>query len=49
MENMSEIMALSEMKDSSLWKLDKFYGTNFIRWKDKIRWMLAALKNCLCS
>ena len=44
MEKMSETMALSAMNDGAFWKLDKFDGTNFMPWKDKIRWMLTTLK-----
>ncbi|XP_070672536.1 uncharacterized protein [Malus domestica] len=43
MEKMSETMALSAMNDGAFWNLDKFDGTNFMRWKDNIRWMLMAL------
>ena len=38
------VMATFEMINQDFVKLDKFDGTNFTRWKDKLKFLLTALK-----
>ena len=42
MENKSDNMAL-KIINQDVYKLDKFDGSNFTRWKDKMRFMLTVL------
>ena len=43
MEGTSDVSAL-KMLNHELVKLDRFDGTNFSRWKDKMKFLLTALK-----
>ena len=43
MEGASDVSAL-KMLNHKLVKLDRFDGTNFSRWKDKMKFLLTALK-----
>ena len=38
-----------KMMNQDFVKLDKFDGSNFIRWQDKMKFLLTALKIFLCS
>ena len=42
MDNKSDNMAL-KIINQDVYKLDKFDGSNFTRWKDKMRFMLTVL------
>ena len=44
MEGTSDVLAL-KMLNHELVKLDHFDGTNFTWWKDKMKFLLTALKN----
>ena len=43
MEGASDVLAL-KMLNHELVKLDRFDGTNFSQWKDKMKFLLTALK-----
>ena len=43
MEGVSDVLAL-KMLNHELVKLDRFDGTNFYQWKDKMKFLLTALK-----
>ena len=43
MEGTSDVLAV-KMLNHELVKLDRFDGTNFSRWKDKMKFLLTALK-----